>query len=289
MINLIVNGNSYSYPQPGDKANTGWGSQGTNWASAVTAALTSLGLGGTLTPTPNTVIDISSTTKGILVPRLTTTQRNAITSPATSLLIFNTTLGVFQYYTGSAWITIGAKIPDGGVTAGNGSAANPSYGFSSELSGLYRESAGVLAISVLGSKQLSIDSNGYFLKSNNVSGHFERTSSYSGTAILPFDTAIINNTNYNTGTGRFTSPVAGTYLFYVQGIGQVSNRIGVYFRKNGNQYTYGISSLNDLNGGTGAQTAIMQLNAGEYMDVYANYPGTFTYSKSCFFGFFLIG
>lgn len=112
MINLIVNGNSYSYPQPGDKANTGWGSQATNWASAVTAALTALGLGGTLTPTPNTVIDINSTTKGILVPRLTTTQRNAITSPATSLLIFNTTLGVFQYYSGSAWITIGAKIPD---------------------------------------------------------------------------------------------------------------------------------------------------------------------------------
>lgn len=112
MINLIVNGNSYSYPQPGDKANTGWGSQGTNWASAVTAALAALGLGGTLTPTPNAVVDISSTTKGILVPRLTTTQRNAITSPATSLLIFNTTLGVFQYYTGSAWITIGAKIPD---------------------------------------------------------------------------------------------------------------------------------------------------------------------------------
>lgn len=112
MINLIVNGNSYSYPQPGDKANTGWGSQTTNWASAVTAALTALGLGGTLTPTPNAVVDISSTTKGILVPRLTTTQRNAITSPATSLLIFNTTLGVFQYYSGSAWITIGAKIPD---------------------------------------------------------------------------------------------------------------------------------------------------------------------------------
>lgn len=112
MINLIVNGNSYSYPQPGDKANTGWGSQTTNWASAVTAALTALGLGGTLTPTPNAVIDINSTTKGILVPRLTTTQRNAIISPATSLLIFNTTLGVFQYYTGSAWITVGAKIPD---------------------------------------------------------------------------------------------------------------------------------------------------------------------------------
>lgn len=193
----------------------------------------------------------------------------------------------------SSTTTISAGTVNSGThlrSEGANTPATPGHSFKNEISsGLYRESAGVLAISVLGSKQLSIDSNGYFLKSNNVAGHFERTTSYSSGAVVAFDTAIINNTNYNTGTGRFTSPVAGTYLFYVQGIGQVSNRIGVYFRKNGNLYTNGISSLNDLNGGTGAQTAIMQLNAGEYMDVYANYPGTFTYSKSCFFGFFLIG
>ena len=36
------------------------------------------------------ILDVSSTTKGLLVPRMTQTQRDAISSPATGLLIFQT-------------------------------------------------------------------------------------------------------------------------------------------------------------------------------------------------------
>jgi len=117
---LIVDGNSYQYPSQGDKANTGWGSQTGGWASAVTLALTKLGLGGTLSPLANAVIDISSTSKGILIPRMTTAQRNAITSPENSLLIFNTDLKVLQYYDLSVtqWISVGAKLPDNVVFSG---------------------------------------------------------------------------------------------------------------------------------------------------------------------------
>ncbi|MBK8343394.1 MAG: hypothetical protein IPL12_08850 [Bacteroidetes bacterium] len=41
------------------------------------------------------MLDITSTTKGILVPRMTTVQRNAIASPATGLLVYDTTLNLF--------------------------------------------------------------------------------------------------------------------------------------------------------------------------------------------------
>lgn len=117
---LIVDGNSYQYPSQGDKANTGWGSQTGGWASAVTLALTKLGLGGTLSPLANAVIDISSTSKGILIPRMTTAQRNAITSPENSLLIFNTDLKVVQYYDLSVtqWISVGARLPDNAIFSG---------------------------------------------------------------------------------------------------------------------------------------------------------------------------
>ena len=119
-IPLIVDANSYQYPAQGDKANTGWGGQATSWASAVTAALTKLGLGGTLSPIANAVINIDSTSKGILIPRMTTAQRDAITSPTNSLLIFNTTLKVVQYYdlSVSAWISIGARLPDNAIFSG---------------------------------------------------------------------------------------------------------------------------------------------------------------------------
>ncbi len=46
-------------------------------------------VGGT-TPDPSAVVDMQSTDKGFLWPRLSTSERNAISSPATGLIIFNT-------------------------------------------------------------------------------------------------------------------------------------------------------------------------------------------------------
>ena len=53
---------------------------------------------GTNTPDPSAKLDVSSTTKGLLLPRLTTTQVNAISNPAAGLLVYNTTTGKFQGY-----------------------------------------------------------------------------------------------------------------------------------------------------------------------------------------------
>ncbi len=67
----------------------------------------------------SSALDIQSTTKGFLVPRMTLTDRNAIASPATGLLIYqtNSTPG-FYYYDGSAWVQgIGATGPAGAAGA----------------------------------------------------------------------------------------------------------------------------------------------------------------------------
>jgi len=48
--------------------------------------------------------EVVSTTKGFLPPRLTTTQKNAIASPAAGLMVYDTTLNVISYYNGSMWI-----------------------------------------------------------------------------------------------------------------------------------------------------------------------------------------
>lgn len=59
-----------------------------------------LGIG---TSTPQAILDISSTTDGILLPRLTTTQISAISSPTTGLTVYNTTLNQLCFYNGTAW------------------------------------------------------------------------------------------------------------------------------------------------------------------------------------------
>jgi len=63
----------------------------------------------TSSPAASSILDIRSigSNKGILIPRLTTTQMNAISSPATGLLIYNMTAAAFYYYNGSAWTAIG--------------------------------------------------------------------------------------------------------------------------------------------------------------------------------------
>lgn len=49
------------------------------------------------------VLDIKSTTKGLLIPRMTTTQKNAISSPTTGLIVYDTTTAALFQYNGAAW------------------------------------------------------------------------------------------------------------------------------------------------------------------------------------------
>jgi len=93
------------------------------------AAQTNVGI-GTTTPASTAILDLTSTTLGFLAPRLTTTQRGLITSPATGLLVFDSTLKTFYYYNGTQWLPI-LSISGGSagwVTLGNAGTA-PSTNF----------------------------------------------------------------------------------------------------------------------------------------------------------------
>jgi len=58
---------------------------------------------GTSSPSASALLDVSSITKGVLAPRMTTVQMNAIVSPALGLLVTNTdSLGLCEY-NGTAW------------------------------------------------------------------------------------------------------------------------------------------------------------------------------------------
>lgn len=78
-------------------------------------------------PDNSALLDLNSSEKGLLVPRMTTIQRDAIPSPANSVLIFNTTTECFEAYhaSTSSWVAfgcIGCSLPSG-VTAS--AAPNP--------------------------------------------------------------------------------------------------------------------------------------------------------------------
>ncbi|MCB2408089.1 hypothetical protein [Hymenobacter lucidus] len=69
---------------------------------------------GTTTPTTSAALKVSSTSQGLLPPRLTASQRAAIASPVADLLVYQTdgTQGIY-YYNGIAWVNLTTgRVPD---------------------------------------------------------------------------------------------------------------------------------------------------------------------------------
>ncbi|MFO7828632.1 MAG: hypothetical protein R6V23_08435, partial [Bacteroidales bacterium] len=60
----------------------------------------------TYTADPTAMLDIKSESRGLLIPRLTTIQRNGISNPAHGLLVYDSDKKVFYYYEGSSWVNL---------------------------------------------------------------------------------------------------------------------------------------------------------------------------------------
>jgi len=68
-----------------------------------------LGVGVT-SPNASSVVEISSTTKGFLPPRLTSAQIAAISSPAAGLMVYNTTFNKPNYFNGTNWLNFDGSV-----------------------------------------------------------------------------------------------------------------------------------------------------------------------------------
>lgn len=64
----------------------------------------------TATPDPTAALEVKATDKGLLPPRLTTAQRNAIVSPAEGLMIYNTDTKCMEFWNTLQWISTCADV-----------------------------------------------------------------------------------------------------------------------------------------------------------------------------------
>jgi hypothetical protein len=106
-------GGSISMQIGGNNAYSLDATNGHVWRTATSggAALARLDTGGSLSignaanaANASSILDLTSTTKGFLLPRMTTTQVNAIATPANGLLVYNTTIDHFCGYQAGAWV-----------------------------------------------------------------------------------------------------------------------------------------------------------------------------------------
>lgn len=78
-------------------------------------AQSNVGIGTTM-PHASSLLELNSTSKGMLSPRMSTLERNAIAGPATGLLVFDTNFHSFWYYNGAAWKEVAGNAYDASYT-----------------------------------------------------------------------------------------------------------------------------------------------------------------------------
>lgn len=93
---------------------------------ACTTARAQVGI-GTATPNTTSALDIQSTTRGLLIPRMTATQRTAISTPAQGLMVYQTDapIGLWMYVN-SQWLRMTTTADAGSGSLAKASASNTS-------------------------------------------------------------------------------------------------------------------------------------------------------------------
>lgn len=139
------------------------------------------------------LLNITSTTKGILLPRMSTAQMLAISSPATGLTVFNTDSNKFYYYASSTWIQLGTT--SGWSLTGN-SGINPATNYigTTDDSSLIFKVGGVKSGEIASTNTTINTGFGYGALAANPSGN--ANSAFGGAAL----TAVTSGEN-NTAVG----------------------------------------------------------------------------------------
>lgn len=70
---------------------------------------------GTASPHSSAILQLQSTTRGFLPPRLSEAQKDAISGPATGLMVYNLTSNTYEYFNGSEWLRVGADTMLDGI------------------------------------------------------------------------------------------------------------------------------------------------------------------------------
>ena len=102
---LDVNGTARFSGQVNVTTNTTIGTDGTITNTYLRNAFSAC-FGAVAYAPASVVLECRSTTQGFLPPRMTTTQKNAIATPATGLMVYDTTLNLISVYNGTIWITL---------------------------------------------------------------------------------------------------------------------------------------------------------------------------------------
>jgi len=207
----------------------------------------------TVTPNASAMLDVVSTNSGILVPRITMAQRDAIVTPATSLLIYQTDNTAGYYYnsgtpaapvwvrlfsgtiTGGEWTDAGTYLYPNENTSAQVYEDNNLYGF--YYSGL-AETPGYFV-----STEANVDNAGVIGACNNTDYYGLGGLFYGGFQGVHGEVAPTGPSNYYGVEGYVEGGTGTNYGVYGSAYDGAKN-YGVYGRTNGNTDAFGVVADN---------------------------------------------
>ncbi|MBP6025654.1 tail fiber domain-containing protein [Ferruginibacter sp.] len=233
-------------------------------AIAITAKAQSVAINTTgATANSTSILDVGSTTKGMLIPRMSSVQRTAIGTPANGLLVYDTDSAAFSYYNGIGWSFIkgNSNIAVAWSTKGNsGTTAANFIGTIDNQDVIFKRwdvKAGLLGF--------SNTSFGYHAFVANTTGNFNAAfgvealiSNTTGNSNVGIGLAALYR---NTGGSNNTASGSGTLSFNTIGSNNTASGSGsLYFNSTGSYNTAnGDSAL--YNNTTGSSNVAIGKNA----------------------------
>lgn len=211
---------------------------------------------GTVTPDISSLLELKSTTKGFLLPRMTKKQRDAIATPATGLLIYqkNNTPG-FYYFDGTQWTAVSAKSSSGSdwlkngtslyYNSGNVGIGTNSPAYKLDVTGDLNISSGSV-MRINGTRIFYDDAPNQNMFSGDNAG-VALNGGYNNTGIGPLALNKNTNGNYNTAVGA-NSLTANTSGASNTAVGEKSlykNTTGYYNTALGSGALYTNATSND--------------------------------------------
>jgi hypothetical protein len=183
---------------------------GTNLLNSTSGSTLIGGQFGTLNASSK--LQVNSTTQGVLIPRMSTSDKNAIASPATGLQVYDNTNNTPNYYTGTSWANMGSSVYKTSVTT-VGTSENLVSGKIREVKRLiFRGStggSGTVTIPLTGySPELILNLTGTFV----LDASFTVPMPYSDFQYVGGDIVTTNvNISYRPGTNSIQISALGTY------------------------------------------------------------------------------
>lgn len=120
-----------------------------------------IAVGTNSTANASTVLDIISTNKGLGLPSMTTTQKNAISTPRAGVTVYDSTLNFPYYYNGSAWSSIGSNLGNANLTADANARTYTLFGSTSSQYVSFLNAAASQLLGLRGDKKITLLTSTY--------------------------------------------------------------------------------------------------------------------------------